>query len=177
MIFKALFGRKESASAGPQVGGTKELLSLSQQVSVAPDEAFRTFVEGFGRWWPRERTWAQGDLAEMVIEPKMGGRCIERRKDGSEQIWGKVLAFDRPHHIVIAWLISPSGAAEDSEATASRLDVRFSPIEGGGTNVLLVHRDFFRHEGDWERYRNEMAGKSGWPAIITAYAQAANPAS
>lgn len=175
MIFKALFGRKETAAAGPQVGGNKELLSLSQRVDVPPEQAFRTFVDEFGRWWPRERSWAQTDLADMVIEPRMGGRCIERRIDGGEQVWGKVLAFDRPHHIVIAWQISPDRSAEDSEATASRVDVRFSPIEGGGTNVLLVHRDFFRHDGDWERYRNEMAGKTGWPELITAYARATSP--
>ena len=59
----------------------------------------------------------------------MGGRCFERLKDGGEQVWGKVLAFDRPHHIVIAWQISPDRTPEDSDATASRVDVRFSPGE------------------------------------------------
>jgi uncharacterized protein YndB with AHSA1/START domain len=106
----------------------------------------------------------------------MGGRAYERNKDGSERVWGKVLSFDRPHHIVVAWQITPDRGVEESDATASRLDVRFSPIEGGRTNVLLVHRDFFRHQGDWERYRNEMAGKTGWPQIIAAYARAADGA-
>ena len=176
MIFKALFGRKdESAAAAPAVGGTKDLLTLSQPVDVPPERAFQVFVDEFDRWWPREYTWGQANFAEIGIEPKMGGRCYERDKDGNERVWGKVLAFDRPHHIVIAWQISPDRTPEESEATASRLDVRFSPLDGGRTNVLVVHRDFFRHQGDWEKYRNDMAGKKGWPMIIAAYAGAATP--
>ena len=176
MIFKALFGRKDDAGGGgPAVGGTKELLTLAQAVDVPPERAFQVFVDEIDRWWPRDYTWATGDLAAMVIEPKMGGRAYERDKSGNERVWGKVLSIDRPHHIVVSWQISPERTPEDSEATASRLDVRFSPLDGGRTNVLLVHRDFFRHPGDWEKYRNEMAGKKGWPMIISAFAKAATP--
>jgi len=177
MIFKALFGRKDDAAGkGPAVGGTKELLTLAQAVDVPPERAFQVFVDEIDRWWPRDYTWARDNLAEIAIEPKMGGRAYERDKAGGEQVWGKVLSFDRPHHIVIAWQISPERVAEDSESTSSRLDVRFSPLDGGRTNVLIVHRDFFRHAGDWEKYRNDMAGKSGWPMLIAAYARAATPA-
>ena len=95
------------------------------------------------------------------IEPKMGGRCLERHKDGSESVWGKVLAFERPSHIVIAWQIAPDRRAEDSEATASRVDVRFSVRDAGKTDVLLVHRDFFRHQGDWETYRERDGVEEG----------------
>ena len=175
MIFKALFGRKEDSS-GPTVGGTKDLLTLNQTVDAPPERAFQIFVDGFDGWWPREYTWGRDKLAEIGIEPKMGGRCFERLEDGSEQVWGKVLAFDRPHHIVIAWQISPDRTPEDSDATASRVDVRFSPGPDGKTNVLVVHRDFFRHQGDWEKYRNDMASKKGWPLIIAAYAKAVSSA-
>ena len=174
MIFKALFGRKDDTAGAPKVGGTKDILTLSQAVDVPPERAFQVFVDEFDRWWPRELTWGQASLAEIGIEPKMGGRAFERTKDGGERLWGKVLSFDRPHHIVVAWQIAPDRSPEESESTASRLDVRFSPLDGGRTNVLLVHRDFFRHQGDWEKYRNDMAGKKGWPEIITAYARAAN---
>jgi len=175
MIFKALFGRKDSSS-GPKVGGSKDLLTLTQPVDAPPDRAFQVFVDEFDRWWPRDYTWGKDSLASIGIEPKMGGRCYERHKDGSEREWGKVLAFDRPHHIVIAWQISPDRTQEESDATASRVDVRFSPMDDGRTNVLVVHRDFFRHQGDWEKYRNDMAAKQGWPMIIAAYAAAVTPA-
>jgi uncharacterized protein YndB with AHSA1/START domain len=171
MIFRALFGRKDQAT-GPEVGGTKDLLTLSQPVAVPVERAFEVFVDEFGRWWPRERTFGGDKLAEIAIEPKMAGRCYERWTDGSESVWGKVLAIDRPHHIVIAWQIAPDRKLEESEGTASRLDVRFSPAGEGKTNVLLVHRDFFRHQGGWEAYRNEMASKRGWPTLIAAYARA-----
>jgi len=173
---QGLFGRKDAAASGPAVGGGKELLTLAQPVDVPPERAFQVFVDEIDRWWPRDYTWARDDLAGIVVEPKMGGRAYERDRSGGERVWGKVLSFDRPHHIVIAWQISPDRGSEDSEATASRLDVRFSPLEGGRTNVLLVHRDFFRHPGDWEKYRNDMASKAGWPRLIAAYAGVATPA-
>jgi uncharacterized protein YndB with AHSA1/START domain len=171
MIFKALFGRKDSASS-PQVGGTKDLLTLTQSVNVPVARAFEVFVDEFDRWWPRDATWGKDKLDRISIEPKMGGGCTERLKDGTESVWGKVLAFDRPNHIVIAWQISPERKPEESEATASRVDVRFTPGAAGGTTVLLVHRDFFRHQGDWEKYRNEMASKKGWPYLMGCFAKA-----
>jgi uncharacterized protein YndB with AHSA1/START domain len=171
MIFKALFGKKDDGPA-TEVGGTKDLLTLAQAVPAPADRAFAVFVDEFDRWWPRDYTWGKDKLATIGIEPKMGGRCFETLKDGSEQVWGKVLAFDRPNHIVLAWQIDPDRTPVDGDGAASRVDVRFSPDGPDKTNVLLVHRDFFRHQGDWEKYRAEMASKKGWPAIMAAYAAA-----
>ena len=102
----------------------------------------------------------------------MGGACFEERGRRQPRVWGTVLAFDRPSHIVLAWQITPDRMPEQNEAAASRVDVRFSPGEGGVTNVLLVHRDFFRHGEGWEKYREQMASKQGWPTIIDHYAKA-----
>ena len=171
MIFK-LFGKKDSGGSGVQVGGTKELLHLTQPVNAPADRAFAVFVDEFDRWWPRDWTWSKDRLKTIAIEPKMGGAGYELSEDGERQVWASVLAFDRPGHIVLAWQIGPDRSPEGSEATSSRLDVRFTPGEAGGTNVLLVHRDFFRHGEGWEKYREEMASAKGWPSIIGHYARA-----
>ena len=63
-------------------------------------------------------------------------------------------------------------APEASEGASSRVDVRFVERDPGTSEILVVHRDFFRHGEDFEAYRNEMAGKKGWPAIVEAYVKA-----
>ncbi|MCB1497421.1 MAG: SRPBCC family protein [Bauldia sp.] len=171
MIFK-LFGKKGSGGSGVEVGGTKELLHLTQPVDAPVDRAFAVFVDEFDRWWPRDHTWGKDRLKTIGIEPRMGGACYEETQDGERKVWGSVLAFDRPGHIVLAWQIGPDRGPEGSEATASRVDVRFSPAEDGKTNVLVVHRDFFRHGEGWEKYREDMAAGKGWPTIIGHYVRA-----
>ncbi|MCP4380060.1 MAG: ATPase [Hyphomicrobiales bacterium] len=171
MILKNLFGKKSDAG-GIEVGGTKELLHLTQPVGVPVDRAFEVFVDELASWWPGDYTWSGSQLKTIGIEPAMGGACFEETVDGTRKVWGSVLAFSRPDHIVLAWQITPNREPEPNEAAASRVDVRFSPSDDGGTNVLLVHRDFFRHGEGWEKYREEMASKKGWPHKIGLYAKA-----
>ena len=110
----------------------------------------------------------------MVIEPRYRGRCLERSKDGSIAVWGTVLAFERPNHIVFSWQIGPNGAPTESEGASSRVDIRFSSdkADPDTCTILVVHRDFFRHGDGWEKYRQDMAAKTGWPALIDAYVKA-----
>ena len=166
-MFKSLFGGKKPE--GFEVGGTKDLLTISFTLPSDPEASFAAFVDDFGAWWPRDYTWAGESLAEIGIEARSGGACFETGKDGARQIWGTVLTIERPHHMVLAWQISPDRNPVELEAAASRVDVRFTPGEDGGTMMLLVHRDFPRHGDGWEAYRGQMAGAKGWPKILEAF--------
>lgn len=168
-MFKSLFGGGKKKTPSVEVGGTKELLTLSIPLDVEPDAAFAAFVDDMNAWWPRSYTFSGDDLQKIGIEAKYNGACYEERTDGGRLIWGTVLAFDRPGHIVIAWQISPDRQVVESEAVASRLDVRFTPREGGGSNLLVVHRDFPRHGDGWEKYKDEMAGAKGWPMLADVF--------
>jgi hypothetical protein len=171
-VLKWLFGSKE-ADAAPEVSGNKELLVVSQKVAGTPERAFAVFVDEFDRWWPRDYTWGKDKLAEIGIEPKIGGKCFERTTDGALAVWGTVLSIQRPSHIVIAWQVKADRTAEPDERTASRVDVRFVAVEGEGvSDVVVVHRDFPRHGDGWEAYRTRMASKEGWPRLIQLYAKA-----
>jgi hypothetical protein len=172
VVLKWLFGSKE-ADAAPEVSGNKELLVVSQKVAGTPERAFAVFVDEFDRWWPRDYTWGKDKLAEIGIEPKIGGKCFERTTDGALAVWGTVLSIQRPSHIVIAWQVKADRTAEPDERTASRIDVRFVAVEGEGvSDVVVVHRDFPRHGDGWEAYRTRMASKEGWPRLIQLYAKA-----
>ncbi len=167
-MFKWLTGKKQAATAE----GGKDLLVVSRTVPAPVERAFAVFVDEFNSWWPRDYTWAGNDVIEIGIEAKMGGRCFERTKDGGEAVWGTVLTVARPNHIVFAWQIRPDRSAEENEAAASRVDVRFAETSPGTTDIILVHRDFPRHGEGWEAYRTAMAAAKGWPRLMDLYVKA-----
>ena len=78
-------------------------------VPLSPDRAFALFTEGYNSWWPHQHHLGTAELAEAVLEPRIGGRYYERCVDGSECDWGKVLACDPPHRIVFSWQINANG--------------------------------------------------------------------
>jgi len=81
-----------------------------------------------------------------------------------------VLTVDRPSHLVYTWQIRADRTPEPSEASASRVDLRFIALPTGKTEVLLVHRDFPRHGDGWEKYKADMA--KTWPGLMDAYLKA-----
>jgi uncharacterized protein YndB with AHSA1/START domain len=74
-------------------------------VGVPVERAFGVFTGSIGTWWPREYHIRQADMAEAILEPREGGRWYERGVDGSECDWGKVLAWEPPHRLVVTWQI------------------------------------------------------------------------
>ena len=65
-------------------------------VDAPIDQAFRTFTDAFGSWWPAEYHIGQADMATAILEPREGGRWYEQGTDGSECDWGRVLAWEPP---------------------------------------------------------------------------------
>jgi uncharacterized protein YndB with AHSA1/START domain len=169
-MFKWLFGGGGKKDAGEEAGGTAELLVVSRKVPAPIDKAFARFIDEFGAWWPKSYTLAGDNLAEIRIDPRIGGRAIERDKNGVETQWGTVLSFFRPQHLVLAWQIAPDRTVVPNESNASRVDVRFVEAGPDATEVVVVHRDFPRHGDGWEKYRKDMGAGEGWPSIMDRYA-------
>jgi uncharacterized protein YndB with AHSA1/START domain len=173
-MFKWLLGGKGGGAADePHDEGTAEVVVVSRKVALPRQAAFAAFVDRLTDWWPRDLTWAGDSLDTVAIDATMNGKATEKSRDGTVTTWGTVLSVNRPEHIVIAWQIGPDRAPAPSEATASRLDVRFIPTDDGGTEVMVVHRDFPRHGDGWQAYRATMGGKTGWPRLIGLYAKSA----
>lgn len=134
-------------------------------VPVDPETAFRLYVTRPGRRHPV--AGLSGSPAEIVYEPFVGGRWFERAADGTEHDWGRVLVWDPPRTLTLAWMVGAEDgrawAFDPDPARASRAQVTFEPVPGG-TRVRVAHTGFERHGAGGERIRRGVA--TGWAADL-----------
>jgi uncharacterized protein YndB with AHSA1/START domain len=133
---------------------------IEKQILVeAPQErAFRVFTESFDAWWPREHHIGKADMKAAVLECKPGGRFYEKGIDGSECEWGKVLVWEPPRRLIIAWQITAEWKYDPSFVT--ELEINFVAEGAKRTRVELEHRNLDRH-GDAAAALRDMLDK-GW---------------
>jgi uncharacterized protein YndB with AHSA1/START domain len=139
-------------------------------VEAPIDRAFRVFTEDFDRIKPREHNMLGVEIAEIVIEPRAGGRVYDRGVDGSEYQWARVLAFEPPDRLVFSWDLSPQFQIESDLDKTSEVEVRFIAESTERTRVELEHRNLDRHGGGWEGTREAVGGDGGWPLYLQRYA-------
>jgi len=149
---------------------TTTAVQSSVVVEVPIERAFRVFTEDIGSWWPPEHHILEGQLAEMVFEPRVGGHVYDRATDGSECRWARVLAFEPPHRIVISWDVSLQWTLETDPSRTSEVEVRFSSEAADRTRVELEHRKIDRHGDGWEPMRDAVGSPDGWDAGLLAFA-------
>ncbi len=144
-------------------------VTTSIVVDVPVEKAFAVFTEMAG-WWPPEHHIIEAPLAEMVIEPRVGGRIYDLGTDGSECQWARVLAYDPPSLFVFSWDISPQWRIETDPAKASEVEVRFIAEEPNRTRVELNHRHLDRHGDGWENVRDGVGSPDGWNSGLHRFA-------
>jgi uncharacterized protein YndB with AHSA1/START domain len=143
-------------------------------VAEAPIErAFAVFTEGIGSWWPPEHHILEGELAEMVFEPRVGGHVYDRAVDGSECRWARVLAYEPPERFVISWDINMQWQIETDPDKTSEVEVVFFAEGPNRTRVELEHRNLERHGEGWERMRDSVGSPDGWEIGLRRFAQEA----
>ncbi|MEU7820287.1 SRPBCC family protein [Catellatospora sp. NPDC049133] len=141
-------------------------------VSLPAERAFDLFTRSFGTWWPAQYHIGQADLAEAVVEPRVGGRWYERGVDGSECDWGTVLAWEPPHRLVLTWQINGRWQYDPEPAHASEIEVRFTAEGPEQTVVELEHRHFDRLVAG-QAMRDGLVGGGGWRGVLDIFAKAA----
>jgi uncharacterized protein YndB with AHSA1/START domain len=145
-------------------------------VPLSPGQAFTLFTEGYHSWWPHSHHIGAAELAETVLEPRAGGRYYERGVDGSECDWGRVLACDPPHRIVVSWQINARDDdwyGDPDPAHASEIEVTFTGLPDGQTRVELEHRGIERHGAGAAGIHVGVSAPGGWGSILENYAKVA----
>jgi uncharacterized protein YndB with AHSA1/START domain len=140
-------------------------------VEAPIERAFSTFTDDIGSWWPPDHHILEGELAEMVFEPRVGGHIYDRGVDGTECRWARVLAYEPPELVVFSWDINTEWQIETDPARTSEVEVRFIADGPERTRVELEHRGIERHGPGWEGMRSAVASPGGWPAALEALAQ------
>jgi uncharacterized protein YndB with AHSA1/START domain len=143
-------------------------LRKAVRVNVPPDRAFRRFTTELGTWWPlRSHSVGKGDAESVTMEPRVGGRILERIRGGRETVWGTLTAWDPPRRVAFTW--HPGRAPE----TAQDVEIRFT-ADGTGTRVELEHTGF-------ERLGPALGRKArrgyplGWEYVLGRYARRGGP--
>jgi uncharacterized protein YndB with AHSA1/START domain len=107
---------------------------VSISVEAPIERAFVAFTEGIGTWWPLATHSIEADrVMTAAMEPRLGGRIVERHRDGTEANWGVITVWEPPRRLVFSW--NPS--YEDRPET--EVEVTFT-VEDGSTRVVLEHR-------------------------------------
>lgn len=145
-------------------------------VEAEIETAFTTFTSHIDRWWPARNSITQAAQASVTIEPCVGGRWYEESVDGEQCEWGKVLVWDPPRRLVLAWQLDAAVAettASDSchefwryePSLVTEVELRFTVESAGSTRVELEHRhlDRFRYPTS-ARLRLDSDG--GWPGML-----------
>ena len=149
-------------------------LAVRKTVTVAAPQAvaFEVFTGRIASWWPMAtHKIGQADCAAVVIEPRAGGRWFERGTDGVECDWGRVLAWEPPQRVVLAWQLSSAWAFDP--AIRTEVEVRFTAIDARTTRVELEHRGLEVYGDEAGTMRDTFASRSGWGGMLEHYAEVA----
>jgi len=145
----------------------------SIRVKASQQKAFDTFIARMGKWWLKSHSLLKSPQADVVIEPRSGGRWFEIGEDGSEQMWGRVLEWDSPNRVVLAWQLTAEWAYDPEFETT--VEVTFM-TDGDETLVEFEHRDLERFGPKAEEIRGgyESGMDGGWAQLLENYRQAAD---
>src|SRR3954471_19840459 len=150
---------------------TDTAVRTSIVVDAPIDRAFRVFTDDIASWWDPDHHLLDAPLAEMVFEPRVGGRIIDRGSDGSENSWARVLAYEPPDRVVFSWDISAQWQLETDPSRTSEIEVTFVAETPERTRVELEHRNLDRHGEGWQGVREGVHGDQGWPLYLDRFAE------
>jgi len=142
----------------------------SVEVKASVERAFEVFTSGIGSWWPSTHTIGKGKLKTAVIEPCKGGRWYGEDEDGATTEWGKVLVFEPPGRLVLAWQISAEWRYDPDLVT--EVELTFTPVAAGLTRVELEHRHLERLGPKHAEMRASIDSPGGWGGMMSLYAAA-----
>jgi uncharacterized protein YndB with AHSA1/START domain len=141
-----------------------EPLRLSIEVACPPDHAFSVWTERTSLWWPRSHKTGDDPAAQVIFEPRAGGRIFERTRTGHEIDWGEITAWEPPHRLAYLWHIR----AERADATD--VEVRFFDRGDGTTRVEVEHRGWERLGARGTSWRERNLG--GWSGLLPHFVAA-----
>ena len=100
-----------------------------------PPRAFALFTQERGKWW--KAGIDKHPFTDIVMEPHPGGRWFERSADGVETDWGRVLAWEPPGRLLLAWHLNAK--PEFDARFLTEVEIVFAAANAGTTTGTLEH--------------------------------------
>ena len=143
-------------------------------VNATRERAFRVFTAGIDRWWPREHHIGKSPLKRAILEEQAGGRWYSVSEDGSECDVGKVLSWEPPRRVLLAWQITADWQFDPAFVT--EVEVTFTAQGPNQTRVDLEHRDLERYGEKSAAFRKTIDSERGWEKIVEQFKDSAESA-
>ena len=140
-------------------------------VPLGPQAAFDLFTSRMSEFWPSGHSIGAAPFEAVVMEPGVGGRWFERSADGVECMWGRVLQWEPPHRLVLAWQINADWTYDPEFETT--VDVTFSETGSGRTTLELRHGHLERFGDRAAEMKATFESPNAWDGILDAYGAAA----
>ena len=143
-------------------------------VKADPQRSFTAFTSNMAAWWPASHTIGGSVKPEVVLEGRAGGRWYERNPEGAECEWGKVLVWDPPGRLVLAWQLN--GQWKYDPTLVTEVEITFTASGDGETRVDLEHRNLERFGELATKVHEAVESEGGWLGILktfVAYAEGA----
>jgi uncharacterized protein YndB with AHSA1/START domain len=146
------------------VPGSTDVIRKTVIVRCNVESAFRTWTERINSWWPKGHSRSGNPETTVLMERGVGGRIFERTPDGVEHDWGRVTAWNPPHHFAYHWYLG-SGPQQPT-----LVDVHFITQENSSTRVDITHRGPELIGVLWSR--NNSIYDTAWENVLPAYVAA-----
>jgi uncharacterized protein YndB with AHSA1/START domain len=135
--------------------------------------AFEVFTSRMAGWWPMaSHHIGKSDCADVVVEPRTGGRWFERGVDGVECPWGEVLSWQPPERVLLAWRLNAQWQFDPAFFT--EIEVRFVAVDAHTTRVELEHRGLEAYGEAAAQMRDVLGSANGWGDMLDHYAVVAS---
>jgi hypothetical protein len=133
-------------------------------VNVGQQQAFEYFTANFADWWPVEGHSILEGCKGAALEPREGGRWYEFG-DSGECDWGRVIAWEPPGRLLLAWQLDHTWTYDPDFLT--EVEVRFIAEGDATTRVEVEHRNMDRFADP--AVREAFASANGWTGVLAAY--------
>lgn len=140
-------------------------------VAATQETCFRVFTDGMERWWPRDHYVGSSAANRMRVEPRVGGRWYQTGEGGSELVWGKVLAWEPPARLVLAWQLTAEWQYDAELLT--EVEITFTVEAAKRTRVVVEHRNLDRFGPGAAGKRKSFDAAGGWTQTLEQFARAA----
>jgi len=139
------------------------------EVAVPPERAFALFTGRMHDWWPIGHSISDDPRIDIQMEGHANGWWGQIGERGTRTQWGKVLAWEPPERLLLAWQIDAQWQYDPDLVT--ELELTFTPV-ATNTLVTLEHRNLERFGESAEKMAEQL--RNGWPGVVQHYADFAD---